>query len=814
MKDPIPAPGHSGAEGNDAESSQRLPAPGEARMLGGTPTQPAGGRGPAPTAEPSQRDYHHPAAGWGAARSVAKILARTREPIQGPRALVTMNHEKSGFDCPGCAWPDATNGLHLDICENGIKHVTWEMTPKRVDRDFFDGHTVAELSGWDDFSLEDQGRLTEPMRYEAATDKYVPISWADAFALVGENLQNLASPDEAAFYTSGRLGNEPTFLYQLWAREFGTNNLPDCSNMCHEASGRAMTAALGTGKGTVDLDDWEHAEAIFVIGVNAASNAPRMLTSLAEAYRRGAQIVHINPLVESASHNTIVPHEFGAMATFHPTGTGTLDVQPRIAGDMALLRGVAKATLESVRTDPKSIDREFIDRHTSGFDAYQRLCEQTPWADLERLSGVSETVMRRLADVYAQSKRTIISWCLGITQQEHGVDTVREIVNLLLLRGNIGREGAGPCPIRGHSNVQGNRTCGIDHRPKPAFLDRLAEACDIDPPRREGLDTVGTVEAMHRGDVKVFIGMGGNFVMAAPDTPYTFEAMRNCELTVQVSTKLNRSHLVHGRQALILPCLGRTEKDHQRSGLQATSVEDSMSMVHLSRGMKKPASHLLRSEPAIIAGMAAASLPSTSTPWQQYVEDYDTIRDKMAEVLDGFEDFNRRVRTRFGFRIRQPARELVFLTPSARAEFSVAQLNDDLPGSGFLTLGTMRSHDQWNTTIYSNDDRYRGVKNLRTLVFMNEEDLAERGLSNFDFVDITSHAKDGSTRHVYGYQAVKYNIPPGNAAGYMPELNVLVPIGDFSPQSDQPLMKHLLVQIVASPERDRARTAEHRDAST
>jgi molybdopterin-dependent oxidoreductase alpha subunit len=811
-------PGHAeepaaGSDGDDSAGVIRhdhssSPQAGEARMLGGSPTQAAAGRGPASSGEVSQRDYHHPTAGWGAALSVAKVLARTREPFEGPRSLLTMNHEKSGFDCPGCAWPDATNGLHLDLCENGIKHATWEMTPKRVDRKFFDAHTVAELSGWDDFSLEDQGRLTEPMRYDAASDKYVPISWPAAFEMVGETMQNLASPDQAAFYTSGRLGNEPTFLYQLWAREFGTNNLPDCSNMCHEASGRAMTAALGTGKGTVDLDDWEHAEAIFVIGVNAASNAPRMLTSLAEAYRRGAQIVHINPLIESASRNTIVPHEFVSMATFRSTGTGTMNVQPRIAGDLALLRGVAKATLESAQTDAKAIDQEFIDRHTHGFEAYLRLCAETGWDELERVSGVSETIIRQLADVYAQSNRTIISWCLGVTQQEHGVDTVREIVNLLLLRGNIGREGAGPCPIRGHSNVQGNRTCGIDHRPKTEFLDRLAGACGINPPRKQGLDTVGVIEAMQRGDVRVFIGMGGNFVMAAPDTPYTAEAMRKCELTVQVSTKLNRSHLVHGKQALILPCLGRTEKDRQRSGVQATSVEDSMSMVHLSRGMKRPASDLLMSEPAIIAGMAAASLPTTSTPWHHYVEDYDNIRDKMAQVLDGFEDFNRRVRTRYGFRIRQPARELVFLTESGRAEFSDAALNDDVPGSGYLTLGTMRSHDQWNTTIYSNDDRYRGVKNLRTLVFMNEHDMTERGLTNFDFVDITSYAKDGTTRHVYGYRAIRYNIPPGNAAGYMPELNVLCPIGDFSSQSDQPLMKHLLVQIVASPNIDG--TAEQR----
>jgi molybdopterin-dependent oxidoreductase alpha subunit len=518
--------------------------------------------------------------------------------------------------------------------------------------------------------------------------------------------------------------------------------------------------------------------------------------------------VHINPLIEAAARETIVPHEFLEMARFHPTRTGTMDVQPRIAGDMALFRGVAKATLESARTEHKAIDREFITRHTHDFEAYEKLCADTPWAELERIAGVSEEVMREVAAVYARSSRTIISWCLGVTQQEHGVDAVREIVNLLLLRGNIGREGAGPCPIRGHSNVQGNRTCGIDHRPKAPFLDRLAEACAIDPPREEGLDTIGTIEAMQRGDVKVFVSMGGNFVLAAPDTAYTFEAMRRCDLTVQVSTKLNRSHLVHGREALILPCLGRTEKDEQQAGAQAVSVEDSMSMVHLSRGMKRPASPLLLSEPAIIAGMAAASLPATSTPWQRYTENYDNIRDKMAEVLEGFEDFNRRVHTRFGFRIRQPARELVFLTESGLAEFSTAELHDDRPGDGYLTLGTMRSHDQWNTTIYSNDDRYRGVKNLRTLVLMNAQDLADRGLADFDLVDITSFGKDGSTRHVYGYRAVAYDIPAGNAAGYMPELNVLCPIGDFSSQSDQPLTKHMKVQVVASRDVERE-TRDH-----
>ncbi len=723
-----------------------------------------------------------------------------REPLRGPHAILKMNHENGGFDCPGCAWPDARDGLHLDICENGIKHVTWEMTRKKVDRDFFAAHTVTELSGWTDFALEDQGRLTEPMSYDPVSDRYVPISWGDAFAMVGSALRGLDSPHEAAFYTSGRLSNEATFLYQLWVREFGTNNLPDCSNMCHEASGRALQAALGTGKGTCDIDDWNQADLLLVMAVNAASNAPRMLTALADAYRRGAQIVHVNPMVEAASRRTIVPHEIAAMATFHATRTGTMNVQPRIGGDLALLRGVAKAVLERAATDAKAIDREFIRNHTAHFEAYRALVEATEWSDLVRQSGVSEKDIRGLAAKYLAANRAVISWCLGLTQQEHGVDTVREIVNLLLLRGNVGREGAGPSPVRGHSNVQGNRTCGIDHRPAATFLDRLDEVCGITSPREHGLDTVATIEAMRSGGVKVFVCMGGNFSLAAPDTDATFEALRNTELTVQVSTKLNRSHLVHGRAALILPCLGRTEKDVQRGGEQGVSVEDSMSMVHLSHGMRRPPSSHLLSECAILAGMARATLSESSTPWESYVEDYDRIRDTMAAVLDGFEDFNRRVRMPLGFRIRQPARERVFLTASGRAEFAPSPLPDVLPPPGRLVLSTVRSHDQWNTTIYSDDDRYRGVKNLRTLLFMNRADMTERGLAEFDLIDITSFARDGSTRTVWGYRVIAYDIPAGNVCGYMPELNLLCAIGDFSSQSDQPLMKHQIVSVDKSAE--------------
>jgi molybdopterin-dependent oxidoreductase alpha subunit len=771
----------------------------EQRMLGAVPGQPALGRGPVPGGDHSRHDYHHPAAGWGAARSVAQVLERAGEPVEGFRALFVMNQQDGGFDCPGCAWPDDPDGLRLDLCENGVKHTTWEMSPAKANRTFFAGHTVSELAGWSDYDLEAVGRLAEPMSYNPASDKYEPISWEGAFSLVGDALRSLDSPHQAAFYTSGRLSNEATWLYQLWVREFGTNNLPDCSNMCHEASGRAMTAAIGSGKGTVDLHDWENADAIWVMGDNAATNAPRMLTWLAEAERRGAALVHVNPLIEAASRRTIVPHEFVDMATFHSTKVGTMNVQVRIGGDMALLRGVAKAVFEAAEKDPTVLDHDFIERHTHGFDEYRSLVASTQWSELVEQSGIAEPDIRRLADSYIASSRVIIAWCLGLTQHEHGVDTVREIVNVLLLRGNIGREGAGAAPVRGHSNVQGNRTCGIDHRPSKDFLDRLGAVYGFEPPREHGMGTVDTIQAMQRGDVKVFVALGGNFALATPDLAYTFEALRNCELTVQVSTKLNRSHIVHGKRALILPCLGRTEKDRQASGEQGVTVEDAMAMVHISRGMKEPVSPLLRSECSILAGLAQATLRDSKTRWEECVADYDRIRDGMERVLDGFEDFNRRARHPHGFRIRQLARERVFQTPSERAEFSAAALPDDVdPGDGRLLLATIRSHDQFNTTIYSNNDRYRGLKGLRTVIFMNEDDMRERGLEQFDLIDVTSFSKDGTQRCIYGYRAVTYEIPPGCAAGYMPELNVLCGIADVSTQSEQPVTKHLVVEVTPS----------------
>lgn len=765
-------------------------------LLGqGAPGQPAVGRGPnTPGHGFSQQDYHHPSAGWGASLSVGQVVAKAQQPIAGPHAMLRMNQlklgSKGGYDCPGCAWPDDRNGLHLDICENGIKHVTWEMTRKRTTAEFFAEHTVTELNSWTDFALENVGRLTEPMSYNPATDRYEPISWPDAFAIVGEHLRALSSPHEASFYTSGRLSNEGTFLYQLWAREYGTNNLPDCSNMCHEASGRALTAAIGTGKGTCDLDDWAAADLLILMAVNAASNAPRMLTALGEAGRRGADIVHVNPLIEAASRRTIVPHDFKDMALFKATATGTMNIQPRIGGDLALLRGIAKVVLER-----DAVDQHFISEHTDRYEAYKKLVDETEWDDIVHQSGVAEEQIRALGDKYATSERAIIAWCLGLTQQEHSVDTMREIMNVILLRGMIGKRGAGPSPIRGHSNVQGNRTCGINHHPTEEWLAKHDAATGITSPRERGFGTVETIEGLRDGRVKVFVSLGGNFAIATPDTEHTFAALRNAELTVQVSTKLNRSHIVHGRKALILPCLARSEKDVRATGEQGVTVEDSMSYVHLSYGKRKPASEHLISENAILCGMARATLPGSATPWEEYAEDYDRIRDKIAEAVTGFEGFNSLVHDSIGFRIPQPARERVWLTASGRAEFHSSPLPDVVPPPGRLMLSTVRSHDQWNTTIYSDNDRYRGVKNIRTVIFMNVEDLAERGLKKWDLVDITSFARDGSTRSVYGYRVIPYDTPRGCVTGYMPELNVLCALSDNSIQSEQPLTKHLVIEV-------------------
>lgn len=771
-------------------------APETLGLLSTMPRQ--GGFGPPTSDGFSQKDYTHPAAGYGAAMSVAGVMLRERLPLQVAHSVVRMNHDRVSYDCPGCAWPDDQK-ITMDVCENGIKHAAWEMTRERARGGFFAEHTVSELATWSDYALEEQGRLTEPMVYDAESDHYVPISWDDAFALYGEEMRKLDSANEASFYTSGRLSNEASFLYGVMCRALGTNNMPDCSNMCHEASGRALTASIGTGKGTCDFEDWNETDALFILGSNSASNAPRALTTFAEAIRRGADVVHVNPLFEAGATRTIVPHEISRMATFQATDTATASLQVRPGGDMALMRGMSKVVFEAAEHDPDVLDHEFLSGYTNGLEAYRELCRTTSWDEITTQSGLDEDSIRRAAKIYMHAEKVVISWCLGVSQHEHGVDQVREIVNLLMLRGNVGRPGAGPSPIRGHSNVQGNRTCGVNHHPSEELLTATDAEFGIDSPRKDGLGTVDTIEAMHDEKVKIFVGMGGNFVRAVPDPEYTAEALRKCALTVQVSTKLNRSHLVHGRKALILPCLARTEIDEQASGPQGVTVEDMMSMVHMSVGRREPASDNLMSEPAILTRLARAAMPESSIDWEGFAANYDTIRESMARVLPGFEGMNALIRQPGGFRIPQPPREREFTTPSKLAEFSLEPLPDVIPtDSDTLVLQTMRSHDQWNTTIYSNNDRYRGIKNVREMIMLNPEDMRARGISEGDPVDITSTSRDGTQRTLRGYRAIGYNTPVGSAAGYMPEMNALLSVTDFSTQSDQPIMKNIFVKVAPS----------------
>jgi molybdopterin-dependent oxidoreductase alpha subunit len=569
--------------------------------------------------------------------------------------------------------------------------------------------------------------------------------------------------------------------------------------MCHEATSRGLPGTVGVGKGTVTMDDLEHSDTLLIFGQNPATNHPRMLGELRECAKRGATIVSINPIKERGLERFASPQHPVEMLTMGSTKISSVFIRPKVGGDFALIKGVAKRVIELddaalASGGERVLDVEFIAEHTVGFDAFADDLRAEDWGAIVVESGVPMEDVLKLADIYVKGKAVISTWGMGLTQHKNSVPTIQLLSNLMMMRGMIGKRGAGLCPVRGHSNVQGDRTVGIEERPTQAFLDRLGKVYDFEPPREHGLDVVNSIQAMLDGKVKVFIGLGGNFSIATPDTPRTWEAMRSCDLTVHITTKLNRSHLVHGRRALILPCLGRTDKDRQAGGEQGVTVEDAMSMVHISYGMKEPASPHLRSESAIIAGMAQATLPGSATPWQWYVEDYDRIRDTMTRVLDGFEEFNTRARHPHGFRIRQLARDRVFQTPSGRAEFSAAPLPGDVdPGKGRLMLATIRSHDQFNTTIYSNDDRYRGLKGLRTVIFMNEDDMRDRGLGQFDPVDVRSFSRDGTERAVYGYRAVGYEVPRGCAAGYMPELNVLCGIADVSTQSDQPVTKHLVV---------------------
>jgi molybdopterin-dependent oxidoreductase alpha subunit len=717
----------------------------------------------------------------GVGRSL-KTLARVNQP--------------DGFDCPGCAWPEPdSERAHIEFCENGAKHVADEATTKRITSEFFRRWSVKELAEQSDLWLNQQGRLTEPMLLRRGGAHYEPISWAEAFKLIAAELNACASPDEAIFYTSGRTSNEAAFLYQLFVRQYGTNNLPDCSNMCHESSGTALTETIGVGKGTVTLADFALADAIYIIGQNPGTNHPRMLSTLQQAKRRGCRIVHINPLPETGLHAFKHPQD-----VLHLLGAGTrladLFLQVRVNGDVALLKGVMKEVLAQERERPGAVlDQEFINRHTHGFTEFATALDAVAWDEIEKESGVARAELRAAADIYIKAQRVIVCWAMGLTQHRNAVANIQEIVNLLLLRGNIGRPGAGACPVRGHSNVQGDRTMGIWERPTETFLDALASEFSFAPPRAHGYDTVNAIKAMHAGAARVFFALGGNFLSATPDTEYTAAALRRTRLTAHVSTKLNRAHLVTGEQALILPCLGRTERDVQATGEQFVSCENSMGVVQASRGRLAPASEHLLSEPQIVARLAVATLGGRSrVDWQWLAADYDRIRAHIERVVPGFDDYNRRVRAAGGFYLPNAARVREFKTATGKAQFTVHELPRwELAPGEFLML-TMRSHDQFNTTIYGLDDRYRGIFNERRVVLLNPMDIEEHGLHAQQVVDLFSHF-DGEERVARRFLVVPYQIPRGCAATYFPEANPLVHIRDVAERSNTPASKSVRITI-------------------
>ncbi|NKZ06058.1 FdhF/YdeP family oxidoreductase [Actinomadura latina] len=752
-------------------------------------------RAPADDSNDSGLEVTKPKTWAAGVPGVTAALRHSYEQMGVRRTALTLLrvNQKQGFDCPGCAWPEGDHRHVAEFCENGAKAVAEEATARRVTREFFAEHTVAELGGRSDHWLGQQGRLTEPMVKRAGSEHYEPIGWDEAFGLLASELNALDSPDEAVFYTSGRTSNEAAFAYQLFARAFGTNNMPDCSNMCHESSGSALSETIGIGKGSVLLDDLYKADLIFVVGQNPGTNHPRMLSALEKAKREGARIVAVNPLPEAGLMRFKNPQRPSGVA-----GQGTMladrFLQIRLNGDLALFQALNRLLLESEA--PEALDREFLAAHAHGFEAFEEHVRALDWDDVLEATGLTRgEIAATLGDVLA-AKRIIVCWAMGLTQHRNSVPTIREIVNFLLLRGNIGRPGAGVCPVRGHSNVQGDRTMGIWERPKPAFLDALAAEFGFEPPREHGLDTVDAIRAMRDGKVGVFLGMGGNFVRATPDSAVTEAALRNCRLTAQVSTKLNRSHAVTGELALILPTLGRTERDDQDSGPQFVSVEDSMGMVHASRGRLAPASGHLLSEVSIVCRLAKAALPGSGIGWDAMERDYDVIRDHVSRVVPGFDGYNARIREPGGFTLpHAPRDERRFPTATGKANLTVNELEVLRVPEGRLLLQTVRSHDQYNTTIYGLDDRYRGVKAGRRVVFVNPADLSGLGLADGATVDLVSEWSDGTERRAPGFRVVSYPTAPGCTAAYFPETNVLVPLDSTAEVSNTPTSKSVIVRL-------------------
>ncbi len=712
------------------------------------------------------------------------------------KAFLTLNQTK-GFDCPSCAWPDPKPSERSSIaeyCENGAKAVAEEATESRVTPDFFAQHSVAELNTWSERDLGKTGRITHPMILRKGATHYEPISWEDAFKHIGKKLNKLKSPDEAVFYTSGRTSNEAAFLYQLFVRQLGTNNLPDCSNMCHETTGMGLSNTIGIGKGTVKLEDFYIADLVIIMGQNPGTNHPRMLSALQKTKRNGGKIIAVNPLEETAFKKFKNPQEIRGWI-----GSGTpvsdLFLQVKINGDLALLKAIMCQLLEMEEENPGTIfDHEFIKKHTDGLEELiADLKQQDVW-ELSEASGIPMGEIQQAAEMISKGKRMIICWAMGITQHENGVANVQEIINLLLLRGSIGIPGAGACPVRGHSNVQGDRTMGVWEQLRPELKKRMEEKWDFEAPEEDGYNAVTAIQAMHDNKVKVFFSMGGNLLLAAPDTEYTAKGMRNCDLTVMVSTKPNRNHLVTGKEAIILPCLGRTEKDIQAMGEQFVSVENSMGIVHKSEGVLPPASEHLMSEPKIVCELAKATLgKKTKVDWQAMSGNYDLIRDNIEECITGFDDYNERVRRKGGFYLPNGPREQNFTTKAGKAHFTLNEVPDHTLKAGEYLMTTLRSHDQFNTTIYDNNDKYRGIENGRRVAMMNADDLKAAGLKQGDYVDLVSHY-NGVKRVAPQFMIVKYDIPQQSIATYFPEANVLVPIDQYS-KTHTPASKSVVVTL-------------------
>lgn len=736
------------------------------------------------------------AGGIKAVQSASQHILQEMNPGKGFKTLQKMN-QKDGFDCPGCAWPDPSDKRSQlgEYCENGAKAIAEEATDKRIGESFFQKHSISALKNESDYWLGKQGRLTQPLYLAAGSNHYQAIQWTEAFTLISNKLNKLNHPNEAIFYTSGRTSNEAAFLYQLFVRTFGTNNLPDCSNMCHESSGTGLSETLGIGKGSVTLDDFYHSELILIIGQNPGTNHPRMLSALQKAKEMGAHIISINPLPEAGLMRFKNPQDY---RHFLNGGIQLSDIflQVRINQDIALLKALMKLLIAKEKQNPGEIlDPGFIADKSQGFEALEKDLDNYELEDLIEQSGVAFSDIDKAAELLAQKKRIIICWAMGLTQHKNGVANIRECVNLLLMKGSIGKKGAGTCPVRGHSNVQGDRTMGIWEKPKKAFLDCLDQVFEMEAPREPGWNTIESIQAMQEGKGKVFFALGGNFLSASPDTQATARALENCEMTVQVSTKLNRSHLHTGKEALILPCLGRTEIDQQATGKQFVSVENSMGVVHSSEGILPPASAELRSEPWIIARLAEQTLGAeTNINWMELVSDYDRIRNLIEKVIPGFEDYNKRVRKGNGFYLPNGAREGRFNTPTGKAHFTINSLPAHRLEKDEFMMMTIRSHDQFNTTIYGLNDRYRGIHQARRVVMMNAEDMKQKSLKALDLVDLISHY-EGEKRVAASFQVVPYDIPSKCVATYFPEANVLVPLKHKADKSNTPASKSVIIRI-------------------